>query len=68
MAAGKFLYIPFRTEIPQLADIRNFTMENGTMHTVELIGCPVNEQPWCEWTPRLGIPEFIIGYFMGVIG
>lgn len=73
MALGKFVYIPFRSETPQLAAEQNYLMENGTMGFYEegheaLLGCPVREQPWCEWTPRLGIPEFIVGYFMGVIG
>lgn len=73
MTIGKFVYIPFRSEIPQLAGDRNFTMDNGTTGFYEddhesLLGCPVREQPWCEFTPRLGIPEFVCGYFMGVIG
>lgn len=74
MAVGKFVYIPFRSEIPQLTyGERNYTMENGTLgfyaeDDPALLGCPVRDQEWCEWTPRLGIPEFVIGYFMGVIG
>ena len=73
MTVGKFVYIPFRTEIPQLSFGRNYTLANGTMGYYEedhnmTLGCPVRDQPWCEWTPRLGIPEFVIGYFMGVIG
>lgn len=66
MALGKFLYIPFRSEIPLLRFSLNNTIFNGT--EVESVGCPVYDQPWCEWTPGLGIPEFVIGYFMGVIG
>lgn len=73
MALGKLIYIPFRTESLQLPQERNYTMPNGTMGYYEddhpaILGCPVNTQPWCEWTPALGIPEFVIGYFMGVIG
>lgn len=68
MALGKFVYIPYRTEIPQLAGFNNRTAENGTLYVEAILGCPVNDQPWCEWTPKLGIPEFVIGYFMGVIG
>ncbi|CRK92704.1 CLUMA_CG006231, isoform A [Clunio marinus] len=68
MTVGKFVYIPFRTELPQLSIEQNFTMENGTVFVNSTLGCPVVEQPWCEWTPRLGIPEFVVGYFMGVIG
>jgi MFS transporter, ceroid-lipofuscinosis neuronal protein 7 len=73
MAVGKFVYIPFRTEIPQLAAERNYTMFDGTPGYYNetdpaVLGCPVSTQPWCEWTPRLGIPEFVVGYFMGVIG
>lgn len=74
MCIGKFVYIPFRAETPQLAlSDRNYTMANGTFamypddHEL-MLGCPVKTQPWCEWTPKLGVPEFIIGYFMGVIG
>ena len=73
MAVGKFMYIPFRDEIPKLAGERNYTMLNGTTGYYDddhenMLGCPVNTQPWCEWTPRLGIPEFVVGYLMGVIG
>lgn len=68
MAVGKFVYIPFREETPQLAGLQNVTLENGTLSEMEFIGCPVIDQPWCAWTPKLGIPEFVIGYFMGVIG
>lgn len=73
MVVGKFVYIPFRSDTPQLAGDRNFTMFDGTvgyLNTTDpsLLGCPVRDQPWCEWTPRLGIPEFVVGYFMGVIG
>lgn len=74
MALGKFVYIPFRTDIAQLTyGERNYTMANGTLgvyaeNDTALLGCPVREQEWCEWTPRLGIPEFVVGYFMGVIG
>lgn len=31
-------------------------------------GCPISTQPWCADQPALGIPEFVIGYFLGVIG
>lgn len=73
MSVGKFVYIPFRVDPPLLAGDRNYTMSNGTVGWYEeghnfTLGCPVREQPWCEWTPRLGVPEFVIGYFMGVIG
>ena len=76
MAVGKFIYIPFRSETPLLSYGRNYTMDNDTVGLYEeddpncttCYGCPVLDQPWCEWTPRLGIPEFVIGYFMGVIG
>lgn len=69
MVIGKFVYIPFRTETPQLTGYRNFTFDNGTESRIfDSMGCPVDTQPWCEWTPKLGIPEFVIGYFMGVIG
>lgn len=73
MAVGKFVYIPFRSEIPKLAGERNYTMPNGTIGYYDedhenVLGCPVLTQDWCEWTPRLGIPEFVVGYFMGVIG
>lgn len=32
------------------------------------LGCPSHLQTWCETSPALGIPEFVIGYFLGVIG
>jgi len=72
-ALGKFIYIPYRNESIQLAGDRNYTMANGTMGIYDddnefVLGCPVKDQPWCEWTPRLGVPEFIIGYLLGVIG
>jgi MFS transporter, ceroid-lipofuscinosis neuronal protein 7 len=47
MAVGKFVYIPFRTEMPQLKG--NFTvfLENGTIADIQhLNGCPVDLQPW----------------------
>lgn len=73
MAVGKFVYIPFGSELPQLAVKSNSTMENGTAGyhnetNFSLLGCPVMDQPWCEWTPKLGKTEFVIGYFFGVIG
>jgi MFS transporter, ceroid-lipofuscinosis neuronal protein 7 len=73
MTVGKFVYIPFGTDELKLAADRNYTMANGTTGYYEddnpvVLGCPVKTQPWCEWTPALGIPEFVIGYFMGVIG
>lgn len=75
MAVGKFVYIPFREDIPQIVQAyeRNYTMPNGTILYLEeddplMLGCPAMKQAWCQWTPRLGIPEFVIGYFMGVIG
>jgi MFS transporter, ceroid-lipofuscinosis neuronal protein 7 len=73
MAFGKFIYIPFRSELPKIAEDRNYTMPNGTFGYYDeedenVLGCPVKTQEWCAWTPRLGIPEFVVGYFMGVIG
>lgn len=72
MAVGKFVYIPFREEIPQIVQAyeQNYTLANGTRVMLAeddplMLGCPAMKQPWCEWTPRLGIPEFVIGYFMG---
>lgn len=67
MCVGKFVYIPFRSDIPQLAVERNYTMLNGTEgyydeDAFQVLGCPVAKQPWCEWTPRLGIPEFVVSY------
>ena len=70
---GKFIYIPYRSESIQLAGDRNYTLANGTIGVYEddhesLLGCPVRDQPWCSWTPKLGVPEFVIGYLFGVIG
>lgn len=72
MVLGKLLLIPmFRSELPQNAsESNNYSMINGFFNETQLLrlGCPVRDQPWCAWTPRLGIPEIIIGYFMSVIG
>lgn len=68
MTIGKFIYIPFREDIPQLAGFVNVTLQNGTTIQEAVLGCPIIEQAWCGWTPRLGIPEFVVGYFAGVIG
>jgi hypothetical protein len=100
MCVGKFVYIPFRSELPVLKFLPNETWVNGTgfnlttdimfnattlnatygidvslaynatlkNETEEIVGCPVATQPWCAWTPGLGIPEYIVGYFFGVIG
>lgn len=62
MALGKVFYIPLYGDVPKAAMERNYTIdgiqylypENAT----ELLGCPIKDQPWCEWTPALGIPEF----------
>jgi ceroid-lipofuscinosis MFS transporter 7 len=73
MTLGKLFYIPFGDDPLKLAAERNYTMPNGTVAFYdddhpEVLGCPVKTQDWCEWTPQLGIPEFVIGYFLGVIG
>lgn len=38
------------------------------MQKMNFLGCPVSTQTWCSSSPALGIPEFVIGYFLGVIG
>jgi MFS transporter, ceroid-lipofuscinosis neuronal protein 7 len=73
MALGKFLYIPFGGDLPKLTyesredeNINNYNLTN--FDDPKYLGCPVLEQPWCEWTPALGVAEFVIGYFLAVIG
>jgi MFS transporter, ceroid-lipofuscinosis neuronal protein 7 len=74
MALGKFLYIPFVGEPPKLTyeskDVRDLLPSSNLTNfdDPKYLGCPVKEQPWCEWTPALGVVEFVIGYFFGVIG
>ncbi|KAL7050574.1 hypothetical protein ACKWTF_004128 [Chironomus riparius] len=70
---GKILYIPYRNDSPKLAVDREYMDANGTIcyyedDHPEVLGCPILTQPWCADQPALGIPEFVIGYFLGVIG
>jgi MFS transporter, ceroid-lipofuscinosis neuronal protein 7 len=37
---------------------------NGT----EVVGCPVDDQPWCAFTPVMTIVQFLLGYFLTSIG
>lgn len=66
MAFGKFIYIPFRDLPLQISN--EIRIVDETVNDTKYLGCPVIEQPWCETSNALGIPEFVIGYFMGVIG
>lgn len=67
LAIGKFLYVPFRSGTPQIAGYRTVSMANGRNLKEEIFGCPISQR-WCKWTPRLGIPEYVIGFFFAVIG
>jgi len=73
MVVGRVIFFPYRNEYPKLALDREYVNENGTLSyfdddSPEIIGCPVNQQPWCSTTPVLGFPEFIVGYVLSSIG
>lgn len=73
MVVGRLIFMPYRGEIPKLALDRDYMMENGTMGSYpdddyNILGCPVSTQPWCATTPKLGFPEFILGYILSSIG
>ncbi|KAG5677633.1 hypothetical protein PVAND_007374 [Polypedilum vanderplanki] len=67
---GKIIYIPYRGDPPPIADENfNSTIFLNNDNSTEILGCPVKTQSWCATTSHaLGIPEFVIGYFFGVIG
>lgn len=73
MVVGRLIFMPYRGEIPKLASDREYMLENGSIASYpdddwHILGCPVSTQPWCATTPRLGFPEFIIGYILSSIG
>lgn len=65
MALGKLIYIPFYGDVPKLTfEHRNDTLQSHDDEklllnsTADTLGCPVLDQPWCEWTPALGLTEY----------
>lgn len=72
MILGRVAHIPYRNEFPKLAYDKGRLLENGTLimyndDDAEVLGCPIT-QDWCKTTPKLGIPEFILGYLLTTIG
>lgn len=73
MVLGRFIFIPYRGDIPKLAVDREYVMENGTMGLYDeddpmVLGCPATTQPWCTTTLQLQFPEFLIGYMISAVG
>jgi ceroid-lipofuscinosis MFS transporter 7 len=73
MVLGRFIFIPYRGDIPKLAVDREFVMENGTMGLYDeddpmVLGCPATTQPWCATTLQLQFPEFLTGYMISAVG
>lgn len=73
MVLGRFIFIPYRGDIPRLAADREFVMENGTMGLYAeddpmVLGCPSKTQPWCATTLQLQFPEFLTGYMISAVG
>ncbi|CAB3367038.1 Hypothetical predicted protein [Cloeon dipterum] len=61
MFIGRLAYIPWGDAPPQL----QFSHEHNLTNAV---GCPVVEQPWCEFTPAMTLPQVLIGYLFLSIG
>lgn len=37
-------------------------------NVTEAVGCPVDEQSWCAYTPVMTFVQFLLGYFLTSIG
>jgi len=62
LTLGKFINIPFRKD----SALPAYYLSIDDDHTMP--GCPVATQPWCETSPKLGMPEYVVGYFLTVVG
>lgn len=72
MVLGRLVHIPYGNEMPKIAVDREFLYSNGTIGVYDeddpkVLGCP-SSQDWCETTPVLGFPAFVLGYLLTSVG
>lgn len=66
LTLSKVIHIPMRLEARHLSNIYNYSTINGTIESEEVFGG--SESLKFEMVRRLGFPEYIVGYFVGVMG
>lgn len=72
MILGRIAHIPYGNQPIKIAIPREYILPNGTFAQLDedderVLGCP-QSQSWCQNTPALGLPEFLIGYLLTSIG
>ncbi|XP_059487395.1 major facilitator superfamily domain-containing protein 8-like [Neocloeon triangulifer] len=64
MVVGRILHIPWGDAPPPLKTEAMIANANNQ----EVVGCPVDEQPWCAFTPAMTITQLFLGYFFTSVG
>ncbi|XP_065349377.1 major facilitator superfamily domain-containing protein 8-like isoform X2 [Cloeon dipterum] len=67
MVVGRISHIPWG-DAPPVIKTKEMVMNQLNSNLTEVVGCPVDEQPWCAFTPAMTMTQLLLGYFLTSIG